>query len=379
MRFVDEAIITAAGGQGGDGAISFLRNRRTAKGGPDGGDGGDGGEVMLYGDERLHSLYDFLHHGIFQAAAGQAGGKTKKSGKKGAPLMLSVPLGTNIYAAETGEPLGELATHGATLLVAKGGRGGYGNTHFRSSIRQTPRFGIPGTAGEQRHLILSLQLPADVALIGPNNAGKSQLLNAISNATPTIADYPFTTVEPTLGMVDMEQGKRFSVVEIPGLILDPSPQQHQKNFLSHLGRVDLTLIVLDASEDQQHLVNTLKLLQQHLQQLDKTILTGTQSTMTTWLVLNKWDLYSDVSQPSLAEKLIETLGWQLPVFTISAKNQQGTQELCNQIMAYLEQHNEQLLAAPHLRAAKQKRQQAFCRPSLEALQVKLFNTVMLVQ
>jgi len=217
-RFVDQAKIYVKAGDGGAGCISFRREKYVPKGGPDGGDGGDGGDVILVADSQIHTLYDFYHRVHFRAENGKPGMGKKKKGRDGEDLILKVPVGTIVKDAETGEILGDLTRPGQTLVVARGGKGGRGNAHFATSIRQAPRIAEPGTPGEERWLILELKLIADVGLVGFPNVGKSTLLSRISAAKPKIADYPFTTLEPNLGVVKLFDGNTFIVADIPGLI-----------------------------------------------------------------------------------------------------------------------------------------------------------------
>jgi len=251
-RFVDQAKIYVKAGDGGRGCVSFRREKYVPRGGPDGGDGGDGGDVILLADPQVHTLYDFHHQVHFRAENGRPGMGKKMRGRDGEDLILRVPVGTVVKDAETGEILGDLVKPGQTLIVARGGKGGRGNAHFATPVRQAPRFAEPGTPGEGRWLILELKLIADVGLVGFPNAGKSTLLSRITAARPKIADYPFTTLEPNLGVVKMEEGDTFIVADIPGLI----EGAHRgvglgHEFLRHIERTRVLLYLLDISKGEE--------------------------------------------------------------------------------------------------------------------------------
>ncbi len=218
MKFVDEAIIRVHAGNGGNGCVSFRREKFIPFGGPDGGDGGDGGSVWLLADENLNTLVDFRHQRVFRAQRGQNGMGRQMSGRGGEDCVIRVPVGTEVIATETDEPLGDLTVHGQRLRVAAGGHGGRGNVHFKSSVNRAPRRATPGSEGEARELRLELKLLADVGLLGFPNAGKSTFIRAVSAATPRVADYPFTTLHPHLGVVRIETDKSFVIADIPGLI-----------------------------------------------------------------------------------------------------------------------------------------------------------------
>ncbi len=218
MKFVDEATITVTAGKGGPGCVSFRREKYIPKGGPDGGDGGDGGSVWLQGDSGLNTLADFRHARHFKARNGEPGAGRQKTGRSADDVHIRVPLGTIVVNQETGERIGEVTGHDQTMLVARGGHGGRGNINFKSSTNRTPRQSTPGTAGEERKLHLELKVLADVGLLGFPNAGKSTLISAVSAARPKVADYPFTTLYPNLGVVSLEPGRSFVIADIPGLI-----------------------------------------------------------------------------------------------------------------------------------------------------------------
>jgi GTP-binding protein len=246
MKFVDEATIRIVAGAGGNGALSFRREKFIPRGGPDGGDGGHGGSVYLIGQEGLNTLADFRHTRVFRAENGTKGGGSNCTGKSGKDLYVQVPLGTRVTDAEAEELIGEITRHGESLLVAHGGKGGLGNTRFKSSTNRTPRRTTPGKPGEQRALALELQVLADVGLLGMPNAGKSTLLRAVSDARPKVADYPFTTLHPHLGVVRVGEHRSFVVADIPGLIegaAEGAGLGHQ--FLRHLSRTRILLHLVD--------------------------------------------------------------------------------------------------------------------------------------
>jgi len=320
-RFVDQAKIHVKAGNGGAGCISFRREKYVPKGGPDGGDGGDGGDVILIADPQVHTLYDFHHQVHFRAENGKPGMGKKMKGKNGEDLILRVPVGTVIKDAETGEILGDLIEPEQTLVVARGGKGGRGNVHFATPVRQAPRIAEPGKPGEEKWLILELKLIADVGLVGFPNAGKSTLLSRISAAKPKIADYPFTTLEPNLGVVRLFDGNTFVVADIPGLI----EGAHKgiglgHEFLKHTERTRILLYMLDISKgkkvvkDYQILKNELKLFNPRLLEKDYLI------------ALNKIDLMSDPEKIRDIIELFEEKD-QGKIYPISAVTGQGVIEL----------------------------------------------------
>lgn len=286
MRFVDEAVIYVRAGDGGDGCVSFRREKFVPRGGPDGGDGGDGGSVILIGDEHLQTLADFVYRRRYQAKRGQHGMGKNRHGKSGEDVILPVPLGTDVYDAVTGEKLGEVVKPGERLIVAKGGRGGRGNTHFATPVKRAPRKAEPGAPGEERTLRLVLRLLADIGLVGLPNAGKSTLLRALTAAKPKIADYPFTTIAPNLGVLD--NGRvRFTVADMPGIIAGA----HQGRglglqFLRHIERTKMILYVVDGSQGK--LEQDFNLLQAELKQYNSELIKKPAV-----LVVNKIDLMGD--------------------------------------------------------------------------------------
>jgi GTP-binding protein len=329
-RFVDQARIYVKAGNGGAGCISFRREKYVPKGGPDGGDGGDGGDVILIADPQVHTLYDFHHQVHFRAENGKPGMGKKMKGKDGEDLILRVPVGTIVKDAETGEILGDLTEPGQIIVVARGGKGGRGNAHFATPTRQAPRIAEPGTPGEERWLILELKLIADVGLVGLPNAGKSTLLSRISAAKPKIADYPFTTLEPNLGVVRLFDGNTFIVADIPGLI----EGAHKgiglgHEFLKHIERTRILLYVLDISKGEE-VIKDFKILKKELELFNPKLLEKEYL-----IALNKIDIMPD---PEKIKSIVEVFekGDQNKIYPISAVTGQGVLELIYAIWKILE-------------------------------------------
>ncbi len=330
MKFVDEATIEVRGGDGGHGCVSFRREKFIPRGGPDGGDGGDGGSVYLQVQRGLNTLTDFRHTRLFVAERGQNGAGRDRSGKQGEDLIVPVPLGTRVIDADTLELIGDLTHDEQRLLVARGGRRGVGNTRFKSSTNRAPRRATPGQPGEVRRLRIELQLLADVGLLGLPNAGKSTLIAALSAARPKIADYPFTTLHPNLGVVRLSPTRSFVMADIPGLITGAAQGAGLgTRFLRHLSRTRLLLHVVDAS--QSDCADAVLTIADELQKFDADL-----ATKERWLVCNKVDLLTSSQKQVLRQHLVERLSWQAPLFMISAVTHEGTAELTNQIMNRLE-------------------------------------------
>ncbi len=339
MKFVDEATIRIQAGNGGRGMISFRREKFIPFGGPDGGDGGGGGSVWLVAKEGLNTLADFRYQRSFKAPNGEPGGSADCSGRGGADLEVPVPVGTVVYDVDTEETLGDLATEGARLLVAKGGKGGLGNQHFKSSTNRTPRKATPGHPGEKRELRLELKLLADVGLLGLPNAGKSTLISVVSAARPRIADYPFTTLHPNLGVVYVGEHQSFVMADIPGVIGGAAEGAGLGiRFLKHLQRTRLLLHLVDIAPpdpeadpvaDARTIVAELKKFSPELARRDR------------WLVLNKIDLLPPAEAEKRCKEIVRRLRWKGPVYRISGATRQGTQALCRDLMRRLEE-----LAAP---------------------------------
>lgn len=335
MKFVDEAIIRVHAGHGGNGALSFRREKFIPFGGPDGGDGGAGGSIYLVAESGLNTLADFRFTRDFRAPAGEPGRGGNCAGRAGEALHIPVPLGTLVQDADTGERIGDLTEPGQTLLVAKGGAGGLGNTHFKSSTNRAPRRTVPGTAGELRALQLELQLLADVGLLGLPNAGKSTLLRAISQARPKVADYPFTTLYPHLGVVQVERHRSFVVADIPGLIEGAHAGAGLgTRFLKHLARTRILLHLVDMAPHDPA-VDPVRDAQTIVAELEK--FSPELAARERWLVFNKMDLIAPEERAEHYKKVVQCLAWSGPVFVISAINGEGSRELTGKLMDRLEE------------------------------------------
>jgi len=334
MKFVDEARIIVRAGKGGPGVVSFRREKYIPKGGPDGGDGGDGGSVWLVGDSGLNTLADFRHARQFKARNGEPGAGRERSGKSAEDVFIRVPLGTIVIAAETSERLGEITEHEQRLLVARGGLGGRGNVHFKSSVNRAPRQSTPGTAGDERELQLELKVLADVGLLGFPNAGKSTLISAVSAARPKIADYPFTTLHPNLGVVSLEPGRSFVIADIPGIIEGAAGGAGLGiRFLKHLQRTRLLLHLVDiAPLDQADPVEQVRLLEAELERFDAEL-----AARPRWLVLTKTDQLPEPECEQRTQDILDRLEWTAPWFAVSAVARYGLQSLVGRIMEHLEQ------------------------------------------
>lgn len=329
MKFVDEATIRVEAGNGGNGCCGFRREKYIPRGGPDGGDGGDGASVYLKADSGMNTLIDYRFLRMHRAEHGQGGMGRLRTGKSGEDLVLTVPVGTVIHDEDTGELIGDLDTHGRMVCVAKGGFHGLGNARYKSSVNRTPRQTTKGSPGDQRNLLLELKVLADVGLLGMPNAGKSTLISAVSNARPKVADYPFTTLHPNLGVVRMGQGQSFVMADIPGLIEGAAEGAGLGvQFLKHLSRTGLLLHVIDvAPNDGSDPVEVAKKIVLELKKYDVEL-----GDKTRWLVLNKVDLLAEEEQAAVCDRVIQELDWQGPVYRISALAKLGTEALCWDIM-----------------------------------------------
>ena len=337
MKFVDEVTIHVQAGDGGDGCASFRREKFIPFGGPNGGDGGDGGSVYLAADANLNTLVDFRYTRKYRAERGQNGMGRDRTGKSGADKRIAVPVGTVVSDAETGELIGDLAKPGQDLLVARGGVHGVGNTRFKSSTNRAPRQFTKGTPGESRDLKLELKLLADVGLVGLPNAGKSTLIRAISAARPKVADYPFTTLHPHLGVVRAGNLRSFTVADIPGLIEGAADGAGLGvRFLKHVSRTRLLWHVVDVSplEASSDPVNDVRVIEAELGKFSPE-LAGRER----WLVLNKIDLLLAEERESRCNDIVRRLKWQGPVFAIAAVSGAGTRELIYKAMEKLEEEN----------------------------------------
>jgi len=338
MKFVDEATITVDAGDGGDGCVSFRREKYIPKGGPDGGDGGRGGSVVLEAESGLNTLADFRHSRRFQAQRGENGSGRQCTGKSSEDLVIRVPVGVQVSDAETGELIGDLTEPGERLVVARGGRGGLGNMHFKSSTNRAPRRATSGTDGERRELHLELKVLADVGLLGMPNAGKSTLIRAVSAARPRVADYPFTTLYPSLGVVRVEADRSFVVADIPGLIEGAAEGAGLGiRFLKHLSRTGLLLHVVDLlpAEGESTPAQQVRAVAHELAKYSEQL-----AGKPRWLVLNKIDLLLGEDRERLISNLLEDLDWEGPWFAVSASTGEGTRELVQAIMRYLEAQRE---------------------------------------
>ena len=338
MKFVDEATIEVKAGDGGNGCVSFRREKYIPLGGPDGGDGGDGGGVLLEADANLNTLADFRYTRRFQAPRGENGRGRNCTGKSGEDLIIQVPVGTLVHDEETGELMGDLVKNGQRLLVARGGFHGIGNARYKSSINRSPRQSKPGTPGEQRRLGLELSLLADVGLLGKPNAGKSTFIRAVSAARPKVADYPFTTLYPNLGVVRVAEQQSFVVADIPGLIEGAAEGAGLGiQFLKHLSRTGLLLHIVDiAPFDGSDPVEDVRAIARELEKFSTEL--GQRER---WLVLNKTDLVDKQSREQRCQAIEQALQWQGPVFRISALAKSGTRELVHAIMNHLQTVQEQ--------------------------------------
>lgn len=335
MKFVDEASIRIEAGDGGNGCLSFRREKFIPRGGPDGGDGGHGGSVRLIGQPALNTLADFRHRRLFRAARGRDGSGRNRTGRSGEDLLVEVPTGTLVRDASTLELIGEVTAQGEALLVARGGQGGLGNARFKSSTNRAPRRTTPGKPGERRELLLELQVLADVGLLGLPNAGKSTLLRAVSDARPKVADYPFTTLHPQLGVVWVEPHRSFVIADIPGLIEGAASGAGLGiRFLKHLQRTRLLLHMVDVAAlvSAQDGVEAVSAVYAELERFSAGL-----ARRERWLVLNKMDLIADDERESRCRALTEALGWKGPVFRISAITGAGCRELMTALMRRLEQ------------------------------------------
>jgi GTP-binding protein len=335
MKFVDEATIRIEAGNGGRGHVSFRREMKVPFGGPDGGDGGDGGSIHAVADINLNTLADFRFNRVYRAQHGEQGHRKNCTGAAGADLDIAMPLGTQIYDADTGELMGELTKKNSRLLIAQGGWHGMGNARFKSSTNRAPRQFTPGTQGDQRDLRLELSLMADVGLLGMPNAGKSTLLASVSAARPKIADDPFTTLYPQPGVVSVGPLKSFVMMDIPGLIEGAADGAGLGiRFLKHVQRTRLLLHMIDVlPPDGSDLAANVRKINAELEAFSADVAAKPQ-----WLVFNKIDLLGDRDARAHCQKVVKQLKWTAPWFTISAATQQGTLELSRAVMDWIDAH-----------------------------------------
>jgi GTP-binding protein len=350
VKFVDEAQIMVYAGKGGNGCISFRREKFIPLGGPDGGDGGNGGSVWLEADENLNTLIDFRHQRQFRAQSGQSGMGRQAFGKAGDDIVIRVPIGTEVINVETDEIIGDLTGHGDRLLVAQGGIGGKGNVHFKSSVNRAPRKAGTGTPGEEREIRLELKLLADVGLLGFPNAGKSTFIRAVSAATPKVADYPFTTLYPNLGVVSVEMDRSFVIADIPGLIEGAADGAGLGSlFLRHVQRTRVLLHLVDMApfDDGVDPATQVRAIENELRKYDPGMLEKPR-----WLVLNKADLLPEEERQARAEALVQELGWKEPWFMVSAIGREGTWPVVLKIQQFFDDQKAAALEAAEDAAAR---------------------------
>lgn len=333
MKFIDEARILVRAGKGGNGTVSFRREKYIPYGGPDGGDGGDGGSVYMVGKTDLNTLSDFRHKRRFNAENGRPGEGRNKTGRKGEDVEIEVPLGTTVTVYETGEQIADIDTADAPVLVAQGGFHGLGNTRYKSSTNRAPRQFSEGTQGEEFELKLELKVIADVGLLGMPNAGKSTLIRSVSAARPKVADYPFTTIHPNLGVVNVEPHRSFVIADIPGLIEGASEGVGLGiRFLKHLQRTSLLLHLVDMAPADGHdpLTDAESILAE-LKNYDESLYHKPR-----WLVLNKLDLLPEDELETRCDDFLQRLNWDGPVYRISALAKTGLEALCFDILRHVE-------------------------------------------
>jgi|TARA_B110000285_G_scaffold31824_1_gene32953 GTP-binding protein len=367
MKFVDEATIKVHAGKGGNGCLSFRREKYIPKGGPDGGDGGDGGSVVLIAKEGLNTLIDFRYTRNYKAQGGQQGSSAECTGRGGDDLILQVPVGTTVLDNETGDVMGDLTVLDQQLKVAQGGFHGLGNTRYKSSTNRAPRQTSPGQDGEVREIKLELKVLADVGLLGLPNAGKSTFIRSVSAARPKVADYPFTTLVPNLGVVGMSGDKSFVVADIPGLIEGASEGAGLGiRFLKHLTRTRLLLHLVDMMPfDGSTSGQNAQVIERELDAFSPTLAEGDR-----WLILNKVDLLREEDIDVACQQVIDDLEWKGPVFRMSGLASQGTKVLCAAIMDYIDDHRQRELVDPNLAELAEARRteiQAEARDRIEGL------------
>jgi GTPase len=334
MKFIDEAKIEVRAGKGGDGAVSFRREKFIPRGGPDGGDGGRGGSIYAVADRNINTLVDYRFARIHRAKDGERGQGKQCNGKGAEDIVLRMPVGTVITDTETGETMADLAAHEQQAMLARGGKGGLGNVNFKSSTNRAPRKATPGRPGEHRLLKLELKVLADVGLLGMPNAGKSTFIRSVSAARPKVADYPFTTLHPHLGVVRVATDRSFVVADIPGLIegaAEGAGLGHQ--FLRHLARTRLLLHIVDAAprDSGADPASDVRAIAAELKKYDLALYKKPR-----WLVLNKMDMLPAEARETAAERMVRKLRWRVPSFCISALTGEGCKELSFAVMKFLE-------------------------------------------
>ncbi len=366
MKFVDEATIIVEAGKGGHGCLSFRREKYVPKGGPDGGDGGDGGSVYLEADGSLNTLIDYRFQRKYKAQNGEPGAGRNCTGTKGEDLVLPVPVGTTVVDMDTHEVLGDLTREGQRLKVAQGGFHGLGNTRFKSSVNRAPRQTTKGSEGEARNLRLELKVLADVGLLGMPNAGKSTFIRSVSAARPKVADYPFTTLVPNLGVVSVQAHQSFVIADIPGLIEGAAEGAGLGiRFLKHLVRTRLLLHLVDvAPYDGSSPADAVRAIAHELEKFSETL-----ANRPRWLVLNKVDMIAEEDRDAHCQAIIDELGWEGPVFRISAITGEGTKPLVQAVMRWIEDQAQEEAENPDFaeeEAARRQRMDEEARAKIEA-------------
>ncbi|MDO6563646.1 GTPase ObgE [Amphritea sp. 1_MG-2023] len=365
MKFVDEATITIEAGKGGNGTLSFRREKYIAKGGPDGGDGGDGGSVYVEADESLNTLIDYRFQPRYKAENGKGGQSRNCTGSKGEDLIMKVPVGTTVVDIDTDEVLADMTKVGQVEKIAQGGFHGLGNTRFKSSVNRAPRQTTNGSLGETRNVKLELKVLADVGLLGLPNAGKSTFIRSVSAATPKVADYPFTTLVPNLGVVSVEQHKSFVIADIPGIIEGAAEGAGLGiRFLKHLARNRILLHLVDmAPWDGEAPADSACVIVRELEKFSPTL-----AAQPRWLVLNKLDMVPEEEQEERCQAVIDALGWEGPVYRISAINKMGTQQLVQDVQVLLDQLAERMAEEPELVEAELELRRAIDREGRERIE-----------
>lgn len=370
MKFVDEAPIVVHAGKGGNGCLSFRREKFIEKGGPDGGDGGDGGSVYVEADENLNTLIDYRYTRSFRAKNGEPGKGRNCTGAKGEDLVLKVPVGTTIIDLDTEDAIGDLTENKQRILVAQGGFHGLGNTRYKSSVNRAPRQTSPGSEGEMKNIKFEMKVLADVGMLGLPNAGKSTFIRAVSAAQPKVADYPFTTLVPSLGVVKVQEHRSFVVADIPGLIEGASDGAGLGvRFLKHLTRCRVLLHMVDVcppdgSNPAEHALAIVKELESF-----SSALAGRER----WLVLNKADLLPEDELEAVKQSIVDALAWEGPIFVVSAVSKSGTDQLCELLLSYLEERWAAEKENPELAEQEidvQREMQAQARDRIQTLYLK---------
>lgn len=352
MRFIDEAIVTVKAGDGGNGIVSFRREKYVPKGGPDGGDGGKGGDVYVIADDNTNTLVDYRFTRRFEAKRGENGGSKNCSGRGADDIYLTVPIGTTVVDVETDSVIGDLIAKGQTLLVAKGGDGGLGNTHFKSSTNQAPRRATLGFAGELKQLKLELKVVADVGLIGLPNAGKSTFIRQVSAARPKVANYPFTTLVPNLGVVDVGRHRSFVMADIPGLIAGASQGAGLGiRFLKHVARTRRLLHLVDVQPiDGSDPISNARVILHELAAFSPEL-----ADLPQILILNKIDQIPEEAREAMRARIVEGLDWQGEVFMTSTLTGEGVDAVVWHLMNAIEAEREREQEDPEYAAAQRER------------------------